>query len=88
MKVDIYNTTVKKGTYLVLRNDGNGSSPNIVPAEVLNELGVLEFWKTAELAPNIIGMNPKQVEEALKAKHYAIVQAGVQTSEPKAVQII
>ena len=87
MKADIYKTT-KQDTYLVLRNDGNGSSPNYVPGEVLNELGVLEFWKTVELAPNIIGMNPKQVEEALKVEHYAIVKAGVQISEPKAVQII
>jgi uncharacterized protein YcgL (UPF0745 family) len=73
VKADIYRTG-KKDTYLFTPQGGSFSA---VPQVDLDKLGTLQFWKTIDLAPNILAANPERIEMDFKKQGYSIVQSGI-----------
>ena len=76
MKAGIYKTA-HKNTSLFLPQ---GTAFSAVPQSTLDKLGSVQFWKTVELAPNIIGVHPDNVVAAFKEQGYFVGSVEVKTS--------
>jgi uncharacterized protein YcgL (UPF0745 family) len=79
MKADMYKTA-RKRMFLFLPH---GNAFSSVPQPILDKLGSVQFWKTVELAPNIIAVDPDAVTAGFEKQGYFVGAAKVQISEPK-----
>jgi hypothetical protein len=68
MNADIFKTS-RKRTFLFMPQ---GNPISSVPQDVLDKLKSLQYWKTVELAPNIIGVNPKAITADFEKQGYSI----------------
>ena len=78
MKVDVYQTK-QKTTFLFLPESESFSS---LPQAVLDQFGTLQFWKTVELAPTIIAVNPDAVEADFQKQGFSVQRIEIKVTEP------
>jgi uncharacterized protein YcgL (UPF0745 family) len=77
MTVDVYQTN-KEGTYLFLPSGELFSS---VPRSVRDTIGLLQFFNTMELAPEMVGAKHSEIQADLENQGYAIHEAKFKITE-------
>ena len=77
MTVDVYQTN-KEGTYLFLPSGELFSS---VPRSVRDTIGLLQFFNTMELAPEMVGAKHSEIQADLEKQGYAIHEAKFKITE-------
>lgn len=68
IKVDVYQTN-EKGTFLFLPQ---GAPFSIVPRQVLDTVGLLQFFNTVELAPDMVGVKHSEIRADLERQGYSL----------------
>ena len=77
MTVDVYQTN-KKGTYLFLLSGEPFSS---VPQPVRDSVGLLQFFNTVELAPEMLDAKHSEIHADLEKQGYSIHEAVFKITE-------
>ena len=79
VKVDVYQTN-EKGTFLFLPQ---GAPFSIVPRQVLDTVGLLQFFDTFELASDVVGAKHSEIRADLERLGYSVHRAKFKITDQK-----